>query len=571
MRSSFFEFNVALSGMNTARQGTRVASHNMSNLTTPGFSRQVIAQRASTPLATNSRVGMIGTGSEVIGINQIRDLQLDTRFWNESPVHGLHNVRNNQLTMIEMAFGELNGLGPTANFEQFFSALQDFHLNPNSPTHRNNVISSINTLTRSMQERGMSLIRQQQDVNREISGMVSVINSLGQQITTLNENIARYEQRGGQAANDLRDRRALLIDELSQLVNITVSENNVNGVDRLNIHIDGQYFLSHGHVQPLTLVRRETPLHPHDSPGLYDIRIGDDHFRTDSRTLSGELRALFEIRDGSSIRDASGNLVNSSNHASYGFQGIQFKGIPYYISRLNNMIQTISNAFNFGVDRLGNPLPDLGATHTLPPPGIPLIDPNTGIQKVDANGNDMYITVVGGHLRGHTADNRNPNIPLFVPDAWNPSSPMTADDYARLANGINIFNFSLNPAILADPALFSTALNSHTDGGVDERNLLEGFLNIRNHPQLFREGTINDFLNSVMAELAMDIKDAYAFSESQGDIIEIIHNQRLQVKGVDMQEEMITMLFFQQQFQAASRMISAINEMYDNLINRMGA
>ena len=653
MRSSFFEFHVAMSGMHTARNGARVTTHNMSNLTTPGFSRQVVVQRAAMPLATNNRTGMVGTGSEIIGVNQVRNIHLDARYRNEKPVLGLHHTRETQLTMVEMVFGELNNVGPTAAFEQFMAAMQDFHMYPNSPTHRNNAIQSITVKTREFNERAIALSRQQTDINREIAGMTRVINTKGEQIANLNNRIIRHEIRGDMA-NDLRDQRNLLIDELSQLVNITVTETTIQGTERLIIHINGQEFVHDDRVIPLGLVQRETPLHPHDAPGLYDVTIGGRPLRVDSHTFSGELRGLFEIRDGSVTRDENGVLRGDTD--IQGWQGIPFRGIPYYLERLNHKAQTLANAFNFGTDRLGAQMPDLGGSAGEPrqfigvtgpaglpdwvldgvaagtlqvgpeaevfdedgnsfvPPQfareisilndagavigvigenhlidtetgqpVPVIDPRTGEQVVPAE----WVVRNGGHIGGYNPQGIRPGIPLFVPRMdtrvtppvpWQPTGPvdpatgrptMTDDDYWYIFNNVDIFNMSLNPAIVEDPALFATALTNHEEGGVDNRGLLLGMLGIRNHPQLFREGTLNDFLNAVMSEIAMDLRSAANFTESQTNIMEVVQNQRLQVKGVDMNEEMVSMIFFQHHFQAASRMITSIDEIYNTLINRM--
>lgn len=106
--------------------------------------------------------------------------------------------------------------------------------------------------------------------------------------------------------------------------------------------------------------------------------------------------------------------------------------------------------------------------------------------------------------------------------------------------------------------------------GESANDLLRGFVEIRNHPSLFREGTINDFINTIMSEIAMDLREARTFSESQSTVMEVIDNQRIQVKGVNMDEEMVNLVFFQHHFMASSRLITVINEIYDNMINRMG-
>ena len=523
MRSSFFELNVAMTGLHTAQRGLQVTAHNMANSATPGFSRQYAKQRANIPINTFSQLGMVGTGSEVYGIGQIRNTHLDHRFWNEKPILGKHTMVENQLTIMESMFGELNKTGISANFNDFFDSLQDLSTNAADSTNRNSLIQSMNSLTRYINNNATSLRRQQQDINRDIGSVVAVINNLGDQINILNNQIERMEMSGGRA-NDLRDKRALLIDELSGLVNISVTESNVNGTDRLTIHIDGQEFVNNHGVNLLQVSRRtnEQRRNPHDADGLYEITFANGRsFNMYSPTLNGELKGLIDMRDGNGGRDIVGNGGTTS-----------FRGIPYYIESLNNMIKTFADAFNYGVDHLGEPIPG-----------------------------------VTGHVNGYDGNNKNEGLPLFVGTPRNNSDPLYEEDPWGLQD-LNIFNFQLNPMIIADPNLLATSKKPNE--GESSNDLILGFLEIKDYQSLFREGSLNDYINAMTGELAMDLKNASNFQESQTDVLVTLDNQRLQVKGVDINEEMVNLIFFQQQYRSASRLITTINEVYDNMINRMG-
>ena len=531
MRSSFFEFHVATAGMHTARHGARVAGHNMANIATPGFSRQVALQQASTPLPTFNRTGMVGTGSEIIGINQIRNVHLDNRFWNENPILGRQSTRFTQLYTLETGFGEMDGVGFTNSFDRFFASLQNLTTEPSSAIIRNSFLQEINAMTRTINDRALALRRQQEDINREIRGLVTMMNTLGEQIANLNVQIVNAEIRGDRA-NDLRDRRAVLIDELSSYINLQVTERHVNGIDMFFVHIDGQEFVRHDLVMNIETRIRDVPNHPHDARGLYDLFFNGFPFNSSSLTQSGQLRGLLEARDGNSTR-VNGQL--GGEHVT-----IDFRGIPYYLDRLNSMVRTIANAFNFGIDIHGDPIPHFLAGD--PPEAR-------------------------GHVHGYAADGTFSGIPLFVfidPDG----NPIYDPDVHNIDH-MTIFNFALNPAIRDNPERLATSLTS--DLGVDDNSLLMAFVEVRNYPSLFREGTVMDFLNSVMAELAMDLQDAGNFLESQSDVMELIQNQRLQVKGVSMDEEMTSLLMFQHHFQASARLITVIDTIYDTMINRMGA
>ena len=575
MRASFFGLHVASSSLNTARTGSTVTAHNMANVGTPGFSRQVAVQRASNPLHTHNATGMVGTGSEIIGIRQIRSIPLDHRFWNESPMLGMHHVRASQLTMMESGFGELEGVGLTSTFGSFFNSIQELSTDPSDPTLRNSFIQNIESLSRTINDRANALRRQQQDVNREVGAVVGIINNIGDQIANINRQIARHEARGDHA-NDLRDRRATLIDELSGLVNIDVTETHVNGRDRFIIHIDGQQFINDDIVQSLSLSQRPTgdERFPTDAPNLYNIYIGGRPFRMESRTLTGELRGLLDSRDGNATRHPEGHPQAGQpvgDHLRPGVQGNAFRGIPYYLERLNQLVRTISDAFNLGLDANGDPIPGkMGHMN--------------GFQHNGATANNIPL-FVGNPLPDGVADAPVPNPALtpapdggpvgdeFLADGTtpNPNYGMLAEIPANAYRGnINVFNFSINPEILANHLLLNTAGQAVNTGGNSDNSLVLAMAELANFESLFREGTINDFINAVTGELAMDLRDAVTFTESQTKTMEVIQNQRISVKGVEMNEEMTNLIFFQHHFQASSRLISAMNDIYDTMINRMG-
>ncbi len=319
MRSSFFEFNVAITGIFTARGGMEVAGHNIANSETPGFSRQYAKIRASTPLPLFNGKGMVGTGSDYYGIGQYRSFYLDCKYWNESPVLGEYNLKNSQLELIETIFSvtftdnskeyHINGALNT-----FFNTLQDLSTTAGEATYRRNVIQAAQTFSKFINNTAQSLRKQQKEANDELKIMVDTISSLGQQIRNLNEQIFKFEI-DGSSANDLRDARALLVDELSRYVNIEVREDDKK---QFSVFINGDEFVRHLDVSPIE-VRPRVPasnlVNPTDVSGLYDIYFSNSGRKFDmySPELQGELRGLIDIRDGN-----NGNVgKGKTNQAVY--------------------------------------------------------------------------------------------------------------------------------------------------------------------------------------------------------------------------------------------------------------
>jgi flagellar hook-associated protein FlgK len=311
MRSAFFGLHVAASGLHTARGALNVTSHNIANAEIPGFTRQVAQMSAARPLVGTGR-GMYGTGSQINSVIQIRDHFLDRKFWNQNAISGQFAAVNTHLTFVETVFNQLPNAGVKRTFNSFFSTTQDLTTRAHEPTFRTNVVMNAHTLTEQVRQNAFSLQRQQLDLNREFADVITTINSLGSQLADINRQIHIFE-RDGSNANDLRDQRALLIDRLSELVNVQVEERDFSrpGVSydrRMTIMINGYDFVDHTRFSNLELVARENPHDPRsgvrrnamDVGGLYDVFFAatGSRFNIHSPVLSGKLRGIVDVRDG---------------------------------------------------------------------------------------------------------------------------------------------------------------------------------------------------------------------------------------------------------------------------------
>ena len=536
MKSSFFEFHIATSGLFTARSGLQVVSHNISNASTVGYSRQYAEQRASRPLATYNTRGMVGTGSEVYGIGQVRSLYLDKKYWTERGVLGEHTAKKHQLGMLETVFNELSGTGISGNFDSFFAKMQDLVTNAPDGTHRNNAVKTAESLAIFVNGLASSLRSQQRDANTEVATVVKTINNLGTQIANLNERISKYEIDGSQA-NDLRDQRAVLIDELSLYVNVQVEEREHNEAyaagkypnpqdrgksdKRLSIMINGYEFVNSWDVNLLDCVPRAAgdERNAADAPGMYDLVFRNGvEFNIYSPTLKGELKGIIDVRDGNNGQPVPGEPTHN------------YKGIPYYLEQLNSMVRTVAKAINEGIDIHGNPI--LGVT---------------------------------GHVDGYDKNNDKSNIWFFTyKDQTGNEEDFGTGNYADM----NCFNFQVNSKLLADPDLL--ACSDAENSGESNNNVILGFASLATYQSLFKEGKLSDFINSISSELGVDTKQSINFEANYTDVTKSIDNQRMQVSGVSLNEEVLTMVQYQQQYTAAAKLISVINDIYDVMINQMG-
>ena len=217
----FFELSVATSGLNAAKAGLTTVSHNISNSSTTGYTRQVTQQTASSALKKYNGVGMVGTGTTVYGVGQVRDFYLDKKYWQQQSTLGEYTQKETQLGVLETIFNSLSKNDLTTQLNDLFKALSGASVNSNDNDYKTAIVNNIKTVLSSLTEYGTNLQKQQEVLNQEVYTLTQRINVIGNQIASLNTQIYTYEL-DGTSANDLRDKRAVLLDELSKYINTEV-------------------------------------------------------------------------------------------------------------------------------------------------------------------------------------------------------------------------------------------------------------------------------------------------------------------------------------------------------------
>lgn len=253
MRSTFFGLDIARKALAAQSRALDVTGHNIANQATPGYSRQRAVLTTTNPytvpgMHNSTSAGQIGTGVQVSTIYRLRDSYIDYQLRSQSQYLGKAAAENQTLDRVEGIFSDLQGGGIKNAIAQFFNAWQDL-----SRDGANETVRAI------VQQRGVAVADmfrhvdgQLQDViddiNHGISLTVIDINSIVDRIASLNAQIQTNEL-GGKNANDLRDRRDLLIDELSQLVNLHVFESH----GQLSLVVNGVSIVRHDSVTHMKL------------------------------------------------------------------------------------------------------------------------------------------------------------------------------------------------------------------------------------------------------------------------------------------------------------------------------
>ena len=212
-------FGIGISGMQAAQAGLVTTGHNISNASTPGFSRQEVVQSTNIPQFTGA--GFFGQGVAVDTVKRIYSDVLSNQLTQAQAQGSRLYAYYAQIQQLDGMLGDASaGLAPA--LQDFFSAVADLAAHPESVPSRQALLASASALVARFQGLDQQFAQGRAGINSDISSGVASINNYAQQIARLNQNILVAESAGLQPANDLRDQRDHLVAELNQEVRAAV-------------------------------------------------------------------------------------------------------------------------------------------------------------------------------------------------------------------------------------------------------------------------------------------------------------------------------------------------------------
>jgi len=227
MPGIFQSLDIARRAIWASRLGMDVTSHNIANVNTPGYSRQRVENRAAYPLQLPQ--GQLGLGVSAEMIVRVRNGMLDAQYRQTAFTLGNASVKEKLYSEIESIISEPDENSVGNLMTEFFSEFSNLAADPESTSIRNLVRQKAQTLVQTFHHKNDQLNLMKQSIQKEVGSAVSQINEISRQIAKLNQQISSGEAGGG-SANDLRDRRDMLIDRLSEYVKVTYSEDQLGRV-----------------------------------------------------------------------------------------------------------------------------------------------------------------------------------------------------------------------------------------------------------------------------------------------------------------------------------------------------
>lgn len=493
MRSTFFGIEIARTGLNVSQKGLDVTGHNIANVDTAGYTRQRLVNTSYEPFS-GSRLflpvdnALVGAGVKVMVLDQIRSAFYDRQFRSEQTLYSEWSTRTTGLTYVESLFEDFEESALTEGINKLFQAFLTLTTEANDKEQRTVVQQAAISLTDSFNQIYNRLMELKDNHNTAIGAVISRINTITDNIASLNKSIYAYELNGFRA-NDLRDKRNLLIDELSGLIDISYYETEDNKLVIELAGISGAELVNHNTVNNFNI--------SYDADGQPErIIVGGNDYEYSSDKLGGELKAHLDLRD---------NATSDT------------PGIPYFIEQLNILARAIVQNIN-DIHRNGYTHPASGdASHN----GVDFFEEPTNINELTA-----------GNMR----------ISQAIIDS--------------------VFNIAAS----------SVPIDLSPGGSLQQGNqeIARAIYELINKSDLDGIGGFNSFMSGIILDVAITLEHSKSKSENQRSNLLAVDNQRTSISGVSLDEEMTNLIKYQHAYSGASRVITAMDEALEVIINKMG-
>jgi flagellar hook-associated protein 1 FlgK len=615
-------------GVQAHQQALATTGHNLDNMNTPGYSRQRVEFKPFEPIflpALNraETPGQIGQGVVVERIERLRDNLLDRRIVAQASNEGYWEVRDRYVKELEQIYLETGENSVRSKIDKFWDGWQELSQHASENEFRLIVLQRGKTLIDGIKNQYNNLDRLQIQTNDDIQMTVSRVNDLSRQIAGLNGDIQRILAQGDNP-NDLKDRRNLLLDDLSKLIDVTFTEQDP---DEFMVHTSG-HILVQGQIGRQFDMRKDVDAE--SFAYIYWNDTGDEMV-----FKKGKLGALMELRDVTIQNEIQTldnvvmnftDLVNEIHSDAYGANGTTgnnfFSEYPFvtnvngnydrsgdgifdssYIYRINgqNTLEPNAQPGLQGVITLS------GADRQVEVPYYPTDTVNDIITRINNSGAEVVARLnkdgkmslkatTAGLIDGQRV---NPDFVIrHVEDSghflagysgllnqtgaegafdWGQANAVTSlrgdsTDYALAPVAHPSGWIEVNPALEKDPTGVAAGFGENgraANPGNGDAAL--AIANIRNNPVMVgRFKTIDDYFANAVGNIALMGEAAETALKTEKEIMRSLHDMRQSISGVNINEELADMLRFQHGYNAAARFITTVNSMLDTLINRMG-
>jgi len=582
--------DIARWSLYSSQLAIEVASHNIANANTDGYSKQNLRLEANRAITMGP--GQIGTGVRAVEVTRQSDAFLSSQVEQKASDYAYWKAQKSAMEEIESIFNETGDSGLNALMGEFWSAWSDLANNPDGVPERQALLAKTDNLLSLVREVDYNLRVYQRNLDTKVRGAVTDVNSIIKQIADLNWSISNVEIKGSVNANDLRDQRDLLLNQLSEHMNITHYEDERTG--QVMVFVLGGTPLVMGKEYNTLSVERDMVT------GFSNVIWSDASGREvdlTHRLTGGDIAGLVNARDSGGIESYLDSLntlteelvwqVNSLHSEGVGLLGVQQVTGSVQIAALSDDLSAdfmFSDRYaaggSFDIQEFDSSGAVVGTYH-VSPAGTTVQDLITAINT--ASGGAITASLTGGTSGALRMSAGGTNTFAISPGTTGTSG----GELAIL--GVNTFftwsesvgqpryditqTVDVNAVLEANPNLISTGyLDDDGRIAAGSNDVARAIANLQDKVITDIGGsgvdtTMDSYYSSLVAQVGVDVQNAVN-NEKFNDTILTQYTQRKEsVSGVSLDEEMADLLKFQHAYQAAAKLISICDEMMQTLLS----
>lgn len=532
MSSTFGTITTVRLGIYAAQKGLDVTGNNITNINTNGYTRQRLDQISLVTSASDKYGSQykarVGQGPVLTGISQLRDPGMDISYRKANSDVG---SADQMLAGLEDLAGILDEVGKGDGEQDdgvILNQLNDLRdlinqaLTNGIEDYEGSIRASANALCTQFHQYAKALEGLMEDYETQLNEDTTRVNQILTELRDVNLQIRNSDVRGD-AALELRDKRNLLLDELSGYMKIDVTYSMVQAGGGYEVEEMSVKLADRAANDPVYLVKGEYAAQISTSGDNYDVTVSEltnkdgDLHPTEQKAdvtlgdndLYGSLQSLRELLTEEGEYASADDSKTDPNAASK-------RGIPYYIHQLDNFARTFAREMN----KLNNNTGLEGAGN--------LFDSNDANNRVITAGN-ICISQEWAEGSVKMQSTANPNAPT--------------DDRSNLAEFLNLFNrkditFDLNNA----PGAVKPQGSDYV-------------------------GSFESMLLRIQSTLAQDQMAATTTVSNYAITLNNVYTDRDSITGVDLNDEATSLMVYQKAYTAACRVLTTLEEAIDTLLN----
>lgn len=539
--------NSAMSGLSAAQAALSTTSNNITNYTVAGYSRQTIQlAQANSTLQGNS---YYGNGVNVSGVQREYDEFITAQLRGSSATYSAANTQYSQISNIDDLLST-STTSLSTSIQGFFTNLQNVVSNANDPSARQSMLSNAQGLVNQFQTTAQYLTNMQGSVNTDVASNVDQINTYTSQIADLNKQIGKLSTASGAQPNDLMDQRDQLVNNLNNIVGVSVSKQ------------DGNYIVSMGSLtlvngnKATSLVAMPSSSDPtRTAVGYVDNSAGNVEIADKSLT-TGSLGGLltFRSQDLDTAQNQLGqlaaafttsfNAVHKQGYDSNGDQGTDFFtiGSPTVQSNSKNSSSTTVTAAWTDTSALK------ASNYTVSYDG--------SSWNVTRASDNVKITATAGTDASGNATLSFDGLQLTVN-----GTPSAQDSF--LVKPVQNVIGDMSVAITSESQI---AAAGATGGESDNRNA-QKLLALQDAKVVNGNATLSQAYASIVSTVGNKTSTLETASTTQKNVVDQLTDRQQSVSGVNLDEEYANLTKYQQYYMANAQVLQTASSIFDALLN----